>query len=909
MKKTALMIKTIVAVILLVSVLALSPLQTFAAASTVYISEIKLGYGSTPKEAYDYLTGEGYQIVTYGHTYKNTKVEEKYQKYADLNQGGGSKFKKDVVVYMGYKTTQNKDEAITDIAAMNMMGGYSFAQYEELIDKYRESTIKPFLDRFMSTVQEYRDNYNSSNAENKAKAVYIHDLLNLITDDDTGMGMGDLLLNKTSEDYGYDEYKKLSNEEKKKYGDLTVILMQGNTSTVFAIEQMLTLAADTNEKTWIERLVDLGPDGLLNTYTQQGKSPSDAQKEMAQEYEDTALKIAAKWEDFRNELLEYKGMINENTVLEDDGDEPMQEEADATPDEENAGEAETGQTASKEGAADENIPEATDDDVKNVKTADQVVEVVEDTMVGSGALCEEVEVVKTAYIYNYLTSVKYGDSTLCDFFLKSSDEVSGDNIAQLYPMVSVLTKGQRAGTEFLSLKQMVQCGSTENRFYAESKENTSGIVESTPKSSVYSGVNREHFGSGCALTDEKMRADAQNRTSDFNDWAFGITNRTLMFAGISLAAAVPMVISCKALRAELLKKPLVITDALESAATSIEKIVKSKSIYDMQTAATYQMEVLGSFSEPGNYLKTTMVNYSRGKVEIMKNIGIYNKLDMTSFRITETSEGMRVRASNGVGQKVDQVFPKEYGIKTSDTLQGVSKKCSETAANLNKTNWSKVFKTGAAVVFSLAFLAVSGYTVYCAYNDIKAYYNVEMTIIPKYIVDKKDITYLDDTGKTLVKQNEDAYYEVVRCNRASNAPMSGLSKDYGDVNGDVAKQWLALYTVKNMSLGNPIVADSFRVVVGTTEVPEKYDASIHMFGEKSAANMTNSVYTYNDSNNGIYVYYKTDADANPGSKDTGSVFSTGYVMIAGGIGLIIGAVLGLVITSAVKRKKVKKADK
>ena len=47
-----------------------------------------------------------------------------------------------------------------------------------------------------------------------------------------------------------------------------------------------------------------------------------------------------------------------------------------------------------------------------------------------------------------------------------------------------------------------------------------------------------------------------------------------------------------------------------------------------------------------------------------------------------------------------------------------------------------------------------------------------------------------------------------------------------------------------------------------------------MIGEKSAVNMTDSRYTYNDDMNGIYVYYKTGTSASSG---TASSFSGGCI--------------------------------
>ena len=102
-----------VSILLSLLMVFLLPAQKFAAAEkkeTLYVKELRLGYGKNVEEAAKSL--KGYVILKNG------------DKYADLNEGSGKK----TVVLMGYKTTAEREEAITDIAAMNMKGGYSFSE-------------------------------------------------------------------------------------------------------------------------------------------------------------------------------------------------------------------------------------------------------------------------------------------------------------------------------------------------------------------------------------------------------------------------------------------------------------------------------------------------------------------------------------------------------------------------------------------------------------------------------------------------------------------------------------------------------------------------------------------------------------------------------------------------------------
>jgi len=108
-----------------------------AANAADYISEIKIFIG-------DYTTAEaeGFTLLKDG----NNPV--------DLNQnaGGGLGSKGEKAVYLGYKTTKDRSKAITDIALMNMKGGYDVAEYEALFDTYLKSQITPLAQNLISSI-------------------------------------------------------------------------------------------------------------------------------------------------------------------------------------------------------------------------------------------------------------------------------------------------------------------------------------------------------------------------------------------------------------------------------------------------------------------------------------------------------------------------------------------------------------------------------------------------------------------------------------------------------------------------------------------------------------------------------------------------------------------------------------
>ena len=111
------------------------PITSFAAKQETYIKEIRISTASTADAAKKWLTDNGYTVVD-----------------TDLNQKTGKDY-----VYIGYKTTTNPDEAITDISLMQMDGGYSFSEYEALLEQ-KTQQINNMLDSLSAWLAEARAN-------------------------------------------------------------------------------------------------------------------------------------------------------------------------------------------------------------------------------------------------------------------------------------------------------------------------------------------------------------------------------------------------------------------------------------------------------------------------------------------------------------------------------------------------------------------------------------------------------------------------------------------------------------------------------------------------------------------------------------------------------------------------------
>ena len=150
------------------------------------------------------------------------------------------------------------------------------------------------------------------------------------------------------------------------------------------------------------------------------------------------------------------------------------------------------------------------------------------------------------------------------------------------------------------------------------------------------------------------------------------------------------------------------------------------------------------------------------------------------------------------------------------------------------------------------------------------------------------------------------YYSAVKCNRVAQGMVTDDSKilgDLGDLNGDVGRQWVALYTTKDKAAGNPITTD-FTVQYNDTNLPNDDSTALSMFGESTAQNLTNEQagYTYDDDKDGIYLFYGTDSNA-----FAASIFTGGNYVLVGGLSALVAAVIFFFIGQAVgkngRRKK------
>ena len=805
----------------------------------LYISDVKVGNayttgdGPSLQETVSQLESEGYTILKDGAD------------YADLNSGNKPRSIKrgptEKIIILGYKTTTDPDEAITDLAVMNMNGGFSVEDYNKLLETQMESQIKPFVDNYISALEEYRENLKKpKDSPNYIRADFMRQMLNKITDDDTGnQPLGDLLVNKTKYEMGDSAYNSLSDEKKKEHADILTILMQGNEAIVMELENFVARATDTSDDTWIERMQKTSLSDLRDEMLAKhpNLSKKDINAELDKKYQDDAKRFLKKWPELANAL---QNVESAQETVENHNEEELRE------------------------AVDKMV--SLDDDAK----IDEIVDVYGELLDQHTDALEAADADATVVVSEFLEASDYdfnvgkeSGSTLLDFFSQDASVFNGDNIRALYPIVASLSDGQLAGLDLISARDLVTVGLNDESGYKDTD------VSEVAEVSVYDGINRDLYKpGGVGLTNDALRKQSQTDDSTWKPsigcWQTWVTGAASL---VSLAATVAV----------------------------------------------------------RHFMETSMKGIGRTVVtDIMED-------QLVNFEIQSIGT-----------QQIGSVTTKLYFVDFENAWQSV--KIGEIHDNVvDKVNrFSQTSINAVTIVLSTVTIALLALTTYFTIKDLMDQADVDFVEIPNYMVEETDITGYNEKGEKILLQNQTAYYRSATCTRIEGKSDTEkknyrILKDSADLNGDIGRQWLALYYLKKKS-GTPILADSLLYQKGGGDVPAGYSTGIHEFGSTVATNLNKIAYLFAKEPPTIRVYFKnaepaektsvdvtgdkdtgsaTDADTGSGtgsgsaSDTTGSIFTDGSdsgsgitavgVALGGGIGIVLGALLMALIMWARKR--------
>ncbi len=142
--------------------------QVSAAEKEYYISEIKIFQGKTEAEARSACENEGYVCSA-----------------KELNSGTGKDY-----VFLGYKLTENRDEALYDIKLLHMNGGYQIKNFAEASEEMEKSNYGA-AETMNESANEFVINYK----DGSPKAIEAYEGLNLFSVPEAdNMKLGDYIV-------------------------------------------------------------------------------------------------------------------------------------------------------------------------------------------------------------------------------------------------------------------------------------------------------------------------------------------------------------------------------------------------------------------------------------------------------------------------------------------------------------------------------------------------------------------------------------------------------------------------------------------------------------------------------------------------------------------------------------------
>ena len=264
------MTKRIISMMLTVCLLFLASVPVFAAdEEEEYLSDLRLIYADDYDEAEEILEEselEGYVIFD-----------------ANLNENTGK-----TGVYLAFKTTTDIEDAITDIAIMQMNGGYNEGNYQEMIAQSLAEYEKMGAN-YLDAINYFREGYNAGNYLSEIAYRQLN-FYNVVTEgvdeipEFEGKRIGDIFLD------GIDA------------SDLATMFMEGNVYALSNIRSLIAMGVSYNAdgKTYLEKVGD-----------EAEKYTADKTIYQNEDYNDLANMIALS-------IVEIHGMLKEYEAHKDD---------------------------------------------------------------------------------------------------------------------------------------------------------------------------------------------------------------------------------------------------------------------------------------------------------------------------------------------------------------------------------------------------------------------------------------------------------------------------------------------------------------------------------------------------------------------------------------------------------------
>ena len=253
----------VISLILCFTVLCQTANAAFWGNRTLYVADIKLIYADNIDKAKEQLP-EGYQLLE-----------------SDLNTGTG-----DLGVFICYSTTENRDEAITDIKVMHESGGFQRTNFKSSLDEAIDG-VYGLAKEMMTAVDEFVQNYNAG----LPGAVYAKDALNYFRYDDTTL-LGDFMIS------GKGTYKD--------YGKMILMCHEDILNPILSM-----LAFGVQQKAgenWIDKLANLDPTTYDSSYDSKYRARATKLRPVLQQFNDLFCYVVG----YYDKTYTYANLTDEN---------------------------------------------------------------------------------------------------------------------------------------------------------------------------------------------------------------------------------------------------------------------------------------------------------------------------------------------------------------------------------------------------------------------------------------------------------------------------------------------------------------------------------------------------------------------------------------------------------------------
>ena len=219
--------RRLLALVLVASLLLTANVTVFAAADEEYLSELRLVYAEDYSEAKEIL--------------KDTEFKDYVVLNENLNENTD-----EIGVWLAYKTTTNIEDAITDLSVMQMQGGYTEGNYQEMLKESYDEYLS-MGNIYLQAIDYFLEAYDSG--DYLAEVAYRQ--LNFYTVETVG---------KTAQKPHPFEGELLGDifYEGIDVKDLATLFMQGNVYALQNIRSLLAMGVSYNEDglTYVEKVAE-----------------------------------------------------------------------------------------------------------------------------------------------------------------------------------------------------------------------------------------------------------------------------------------------------------------------------------------------------------------------------------------------------------------------------------------------------------------------------------------------------------------------------------------------------------------------------------------------------------------------------------------------------------------------------